>query len=263
LRESLSQIQAFWDETPCDGQASYAARAQFRYAKDPYLPGILERIAAEHRHILEIGCGQGTDGVTLCQLLARDRRYHGVDLSKVSLISAQQAASEIGDRLKVHPTFEVANAERLPFQDRTFDCVLSVGALHHTPDTARALEEVRRVLVPGGAAYVILYRTWSPKLVVAHALRGLQRCIDVPLRSERLLYRASRALRPLEHRLGTALYECLGVPIFRSYTRHAVEALFQDYTQTRIDAYGPPPLPLITRGRSHALGYVWLIHAVK
>lgn len=57
---------------------------------------------------------------------------------------------------------QVADAEGLPFADASFDLVYSWGVLHHTPDTRRALGEVRRVLAPGGEARVMLYsrRSW-------------------------------------------------------------------------------------------------------
>ncbi len=55
-----------------------------------------------------------------------------------------------------------ADAEQLPFADQSFDLVYSWGVLHHTPDTGRAVEEVRRVLKVGGEARVMLYsrRSW-------------------------------------------------------------------------------------------------------
>src|SRR6266567_6706656 len=93
--DRLARVQRFWDESPCDGRSSYAARAQFRYTKDPYMLATLERIAATHRLVLEVGCGQGTDGVTLCRMMRSDGRYHGVDLSQVSIERARQSACEV------------------------------------------------------------------------------------------------------------------------------------------------------------------------
>jgi ubiquinone/menaquinone biosynthesis C-methylase UbiE len=45
--------------------------------------------------------------------------------------------------------------------DGTFDLVYSWGVLHHSPDTARAVAEVLRVLKPGGTAKVMIYSTYS------------------------------------------------------------------------------------------------------
>jgi ubiquinone/menaquinone biosynthesis C-methylase UbiE len=50
-----------------------------------------------------------------------------------------------------------SDAENLPFLDNTFDIVYSNGVLHHTPDTEKAIEDVYRVLKPGGKAVIMLY----------------------------------------------------------------------------------------------------------
>lgn len=47
----------------------------------------------------------------------------------------------------------VADAERLPFPDETFDGVLALQMLYHLPDRETALSECRRVLKPGGRLY--------------------------------------------------------------------------------------------------------------
>jgi ubiquinone/menaquinone biosynthesis C-methylase UbiE len=54
-----------------------------------------------------------------------------------------------------------ADAEKLPFEDNTFDIVHSNGVLHHTPDTSKAIREVYRVLKPGGRAIIMLYSRHS------------------------------------------------------------------------------------------------------
>ncbi len=264
----LALVREFWDTTPCDGQANYALRARFRYGKEPWLPELLERIASCQRNVIEVGCGQGTDGLTLCGLMPPGSRYLGVDMSATSVERARLAASEMRDRLQVTPEFAVQNAERLSLPDRSFDCVLSVGALHHSESTERAIREVHRVLVPGGMAYVLLYRTWSPKLLAAHALRGLQWGIDRLSRQERTLYRAALRARLGEERLGTALYECFGVPILRSYTRSGMRCLFQDFSSLVLTARGVglPPRKVsapLDRLRSNPLGYLWVAEARK
>ena len=55
-------------------------------------------------------------------------------------------AAELG--LEVHA--QAADAERLPFDDESFDLVLGHAVLHHIPDLPRAFAEFERVLAPGG-----------------------------------------------------------------------------------------------------------------
>lgn len=54
-----------------------------------------------------------------------------------------------------------ADAEHLPFEDASFDIVYSWGVLHHTPNTPGAIEEVRRILRPGGVTRVMIYHRAS------------------------------------------------------------------------------------------------------
>src|SRR5207245_4997879 len=65
------------------------------------------------------------------------------------------------------------DAENLDFNDNSFDLVYSHGVLHHTPDTARAVREIHRVLRPGGRAVVMLYHRNSYNYRVN--IRGLRR----------------------------------------------------------------------------------------
>jgi len=58
-------------------------------------------------------------------------------------------------------TFKKENAEQLSFPNESFDWVYSHGVLHHTPNTQRAMDEVHRVLKPGGRAIIMLYHKHS------------------------------------------------------------------------------------------------------
>jgi SAM-dependent methyltransferase/uncharacterized protein YbaR (Trm112 family) len=53
-----------------------------------------------------------------------------------------------------------ADAERLPLAERSFDIVMSIGVLHHLPDTERALAGLVRYAKPGGRVHIYLY--WQP-----------------------------------------------------------------------------------------------------
>jgi len=50
--------------------------------------------------------------------------------------------------------FEIIDAQSIPFDAATFDAVIANHMLYHVPDRATALREMRRVLKPGGAAYI-------------------------------------------------------------------------------------------------------------
>jgi SAM-dependent methyltransferase len=67
------------------------------------------------------------------------------------------------------------SALAIPHPDESFDVVVSIGCLHHTGDLGAAVQEVRRVLRPGGEALVMVYNSHSYRRAVmlpVQTLRG-------------------------------------------------------------------------------------------
>ncbi|MEU7885072.1 class I SAM-dependent methyltransferase [Microbispora bryophytorum] len=96
------------------------------------------------RRILEIGCGAGQCGRWL---LGRGAAVAAVDLSYRQLQHSRRIDMSAGAALPVVQ----ADAETLPFADRSFDLACSAyGALPFVADAGAVLAEVRRVLRPGG-----------------------------------------------------------------------------------------------------------------
>ena len=104
--------------------------------------------------VLEVGCGMGCMAMNWAQAGAV---VTAVDLNPVAVAQTRR-------RFAVHGldgTIEQADAEALPFADASFDYAYSWGVLHHTPRTARALQEICRVLRPGSGIGVMLYNRRS------------------------------------------------------------------------------------------------------
>ena len=93
--------------------------------------------------VLDVGCGIG-DVVRM--LSRRGMRVTGVDIAEHSLRIAR-SASQQGD-------YVVASADRLPFEDGTFDALVSIEVLEHLPDDHAAATEMARVLKPNGLLVV-------------------------------------------------------------------------------------------------------------
>lgn len=93
------------------------------------------------RCIIDVGCGTGR------LLRAASSRWPEAQLFGVD--PAEQMVSE-ASRLNPNATFKLASAESLPFPDQTADIVLSSLAFHHWVDQHKGLQEIARVLRPGG-----------------------------------------------------------------------------------------------------------------
>ena len=127
------------------------------------------------RDVLELGCGMATDGA---RFVRNGARYTGVDFSRKALEFAARRFEVEGRAARLLR----ASAAELPFADETFDLVYSNGVLHHLPETQRAIDEVHRVLRPGGMAIVMLYHRGSFNYYVSIMLlrRALAALLLVP-----------------------------------------------------------------------------------
>lgn len=110
--------------------------------------------------VLDCGCGPGTITVGLAEAVAPGAVV-GVDLepSQVELAAALAAERRLGN-LTVRP----ASVYRLPFPDDSFDVVFSHALFEHLREPAAALQEIRRVLRPGGIA-ALASPDWSGNLM--------------------------------------------------------------------------------------------------
>ncbi|RLF84357.1 ubiquinone biosynthesis protein UbiE [Thermococci archaeon] len=104
---------------------------------------VFSMIKTKHGNALDLGCGTGN--YTL-ELYKRGFQVVGVDISRRMLKIAQKKLPNV--------KFIKANAYSLPFEDNTFDLVLSVTMLEFIHEPEKVLSEVYRVLKPGGEAVI-------------------------------------------------------------------------------------------------------------
>jgi ubiquinone/menaquinone biosynthesis C-methylase UbiE len=170
---TVETVKQFW-ETHVNNEyytdAAQASEAYFeeieerRYRWHYHLRDLFAALDGQGGRLLEVGCGIGVDSIQLARC--------GFDVTAVDLTeSALAVAREFAERRRVTIDFRLGNAEGLDFPDASFDVVYSFGVLHHTPDIEAAVEEVRRVLRPGGTAYVMLYHRDSLVNLVHRLLR--------------------------------------------------------------------------------------------
>jgi cyclopropane fatty-acyl-phospholipid synthase-like methyltransferase len=98
------------------------------------------------QRLLDVGCGFGRPAIRFAQRTEAD--VLGINVSEEQIRTAKSLAAEAGvsDRAR----FEIANANCLPYPESSFDAVWAVETLMYLPDRLTALQEICRVLVPGG-----------------------------------------------------------------------------------------------------------------
>lgn len=234
------------------------------------------------KRVLEIGPGAGGHSA----LFAR----HGAMVAAVDITQARIRAT--AEKFKILGAGDCVvmqgDAESLPFDDGTFDIVYSNGVLHHTNDTQKAIDEVFRVLKPGGRAVVMLYcksswHYWINMWLCVGVLKGKL------LGGENWLGRATE--------WGGKDTQSVENPVTRCYTARGIRRLFQRfgkltlrkgefyfylipklgrlYRRWQIKRYGahtggylvygePWPIQSPLEGRlGRIMGFAWFISAIK
>ncbi len=97
--------------------------------------------------VVDVGSGAGFDSLIAAHLVGQEGRVVGVDMTPAMLAKARPNATEAG----LHNLeFKEGFAESLPVPDGWADVVISNGVLNLCPDKLTALQEMHRVLKPGG-----------------------------------------------------------------------------------------------------------------
>jgi len=150
-----------WTKNPigAENTVCYEGTLEFfnEIAKDrynvyaPWMKNTFKFERFRDKKILEIGVGTGTDHL---QFAKAGAILTGIDITPKSIELTKK-------NLELHgykSNLLIADAEKLPFQDGTFDVVYSFGVLHHIPDTQKAINEIYRVLrCDGGKTIIALY----------------------------------------------------------------------------------------------------------
>jgi SAM-dependent methyltransferase len=177
---SKNTRREYWDtgwEARYAGDHAQLAKLTTRDAWRAYIAASVAALPTHVQHVeageanvrdktvIDIGCGGGISSATFGYFGAR---YIGVDHSlNAATIALRHLRCIEGRGFTVQ-----ANAEALPIRSGTIDMVYSNGVLHHTPNFGRTLDEVHRVLKPGGKAVIALYATYSTEFGLLR-LRGL------------------------------------------------------------------------------------------
>lgn len=155
------EVQNQWDRDACGSHYVKEAKEDTldwyleveRYRYDVYGPWMLDLLEFDkHRgkKLLEVGGGLGTDHSQFAR--------NGVITTDLDLSSGHLAHAKRNFELRGLPgEFVHGDAENMPFEDGTFDVVFSNGVIHHTPNTARVVDEMYRVLKPGGRVIIMVY----------------------------------------------------------------------------------------------------------
>ena len=160
---SIADVRSYWNQHihdleitshPVGSPGFFADLDQYHFEKLHHLPRLVNFDGYRGKHVLEVGCGAGTD---LVRFARGGATVTGVDLSSSAIELARKNFAIQG----LTADLREADGEHLPFPDNTFDLVYAHGVVQYTADDRALVEECRRVLKPGALAIVQVYNRVS------------------------------------------------------------------------------------------------------
>jgi len=119
--------------------------------------------------VLDIGCGTGRH----LSRFPEGNELHGMDLSESML--------EEAERRNPQGHFKVGSADRVDYEDNSFDFVYSSRVIQHLRDQQKLINEMARVCKPGGRVVLICYNSWSVLNLYKHIrMSWVGKILDCP-----------------------------------------------------------------------------------
>ena len=120
-----------------------ASCESFAGVANPFSMGALQ----PGEDVLDVGCGAGMDSLVAAQMVGATGSVTGVDMTPEMVAKARGSIAEMG---LGNVRIVEGSAEHVPFDDASFDVVISNGVIDLIPDKDAVLSEITRVLRPGG-----------------------------------------------------------------------------------------------------------------
>jgi ubiquinone/menaquinone biosynthesis C-methylase UbiE len=160
---TVDEVRTYWERHihdleitrhPVGSRGFFDDLDQYHFEKLHHLLRLVNFDGYAGRQVLEVGCGAGVD---LARFARGGAVVTGVDVAQSAIDLARANFAQQG----LAGEFHVADAERLPFPDNTFDLVYAHGVVQYTADPQRLVDECRRVVKPGGEAIFQVYNRIS------------------------------------------------------------------------------------------------------
>ena len=166
-KPAMNPIKEFYNQAALGGSG-------YSQGTDKFSPGaptesILRYIASRQpTTLLDIGCGMGTTLFDAAPGLHQPEKIIGIDFSDNMIKLARKRKAETDASFTEKMAFFVADAQDLPFMDNAFDFIYSECVLNLVPDRNKVLQEIHRVLSPGG---IFIYTDFVAYETVPQSIR--------------------------------------------------------------------------------------------
>ena len=160
---TVDEVRRYWEQHihdleitshPVGSRGFFDDLDQYHFEKLHHLLRLVDFNGYRGKAVLEVGCGAAVD---LARFAKGGAVCTGVDIAASAIDLAKANFQQQG----LDADLRVANGEALPFPDNAFDLVFAHGVVQYTADPQRLVDEVHRVLKPGGEAVFQVYNRIS------------------------------------------------------------------------------------------------------
>jgi len=169
----IKQVQNYWNERPCNirhsnkevGTKEYYEEVRLRkYLVEPHILEFADFYKWGRKHVLEIGCGIGTDTISFIE---KGAYVSAIDISERSLELTKWRLMAYGYHVLGHANFYHGDAEELSkvIPVSIYDLIYSFGVIHHSPHPEKIIEQVKKYMDPTSEFRLMVYHKWSWKVL--------------------------------------------------------------------------------------------------
>lgn len=145
-RLSQKKLQSIWAQVPANYYDLGIAKNPLQRAwHTQKISQVAKLLPKDPKKVLDVGCSSGVLTAEIAKALPQSK-VTGLDSYRKAIVFAQTKYP--------HIAFIVGDAHKLPFKNKVFDLVICTETLEHLVDPAKALGQIRRVLVPRGCAII-------------------------------------------------------------------------------------------------------------
>ena len=171
---------------------------------------------SKNKKVLEVGVGLGTD---ILQFAKGGALAHGIDLTNKAIELTSLRFAQNG----LKGIFKTASFTQIPFEDDSFDLIYSFGVLHHSEETQEGIDEIFRVLSPGGEITIMLYHKGFKYYIRKLFLYGV-------LKGEYFRYTSQEIINRHSEDYGLC-------PMTKAYNRPEAAKMFSKFTNVTFSVY--------------------------
>tara|TARA_Y100001968_G_scaffold283587_1_gene282332 strand:- start:988 stop:1761 length:774 start_codon:yes stop_codon:yes gene_type:complete len=161
MTSTIDDVEDYWDKQPCNslhskkeiGTKDYFEEVESRrYKVEPHIKNFVSFEKWNNKHVLEIGCGIGTEAINFAKFGAH---YTGTDLSEESIKIAKMRFKVYNKKAKLFHGNSEELSNFLPI--KKYDLIYSFGVIHHSPYPKKIISEIKKYMHADTILQIMVY----------------------------------------------------------------------------------------------------------